>query len=235
MSSPGPEEMATLLAMLAHDLRNPLAALLTNINFVRTARLAHGREVEAALSDAALSCAVLTQLIGNIDVLSVAMVEAEPFRRPLNVRQIAHEAVARFSVTAELLGVRLELVVAPPPATVSVDPVFIARAMDNLLANALQFSPPGSTVSITCTNERSSAMILVSDDGPIVPESLRAQVLTAPGQVAAKSRLEARYGRGLGLYCAAEAARAASAELAITERDGRAAFVLSAPCIVPLD
>ena len=77
MSSPGPEELATLLAMLAHDLRNPLAALLTNINFARTARSAHGREVEAALSDAALSCAVLTQLIGNIDVLSVAMVQAE--------------------------------------------------------------------------------------------------------------------------------------------------------------
>jgi hypothetical protein len=69
----------------------------------------------------------------------------------------------------------------------------------------------------------------VSDDGPVVPEDLRAAVLTADGQAAHKKRIESRYGRGLALFCAAEAAISAGAEVVVGERDGRSILLLLAP------
>jgi hypothetical protein len=58
-------------------------------------------------------------------------------------------------------------------------------------------------------------------------------VLTVEGQSEAKKRYEARYGRGLGLYCAAQAARIGGAELTVGEGDGRFRIELWGPHAAP--
>lgn len=215
--------------MMAHDLRNPLSALLTNVNFARGAVSTRPEDVDAALSDASLSCALLTQLIGNIDVLSAVLAELPPLRRLLRARELADQAIFRMSPLAPLADLQIEHVASPWSPMFLLDPVFVGRALDNLLANALQFAPRRSVVGVTCVAEGDCGFVEVTDEGPLIPEDLRALVLTADGQDVAKATFKARYGRGLGLYCAAEAARLAGAELVIGERDGRAVFKLSAP------
>ena len=82
---------------------------------------------------------------------------------------------------------------------------------------------------IECAATADRGILLILDDGPDVPADLRNLAISPEWQGQAKLRYEARYGRGLGLYCASEAARIAGAELTIGNRAGRSTFELSAP------
>jgi len=108
-------------------------------------------------------------------------------------------------------------------------PRWVGRALDNLLANSLQYSQTGSLVTIELAAGDEVGIIIVLDDGPVVPPELRSWALLMEAQNDAKRRFEARYGRGLGLYCAAQAARIAGARVALGERAGGSMFELSGP------
>ena len=155
MSPPPHKQLPDLLALLAHDLRNPLSALLTNINFVRST-VKGAPDVEEALSDSALSCAILGFFIGNLDVLSRSLADSPPPRRPTAARQAASEAALRLGPQATLLGVDVEIVSGPHTPRVLVDPTFFGKALDNLIANCLQYSPPKGKVKIECTAPKRS-------------------------------------------------------------------------------
>jgi len=218
--------------MLAHDMRNPLSALLTNIHFVKSVVKQNEPDVEEALSDSALSCTILSQLIGNLDVLGRAFLTVLPDPRPTAVRQAAGEAVLRMAAQATLAGIEIRFSPGTHAPTLLVEPNFFGRAIDNLLANALQYSPAQGHVIIEFDTRDGRGSLIMADSGPTVPRELRELVLTGEGQVSAKQRFDARYGRGLGLYCAAQAARISGAQIAIGERDGRSWFELSGPLVV---
>jgi signal transduction histidine kinase len=217
------------MALLAHDLRNPLSAVLTNINFVRATVRGRALDIEEALVDSAISCTMLSQLISNLDILAGALSTATFSGQPVAARRAADEVVGRFAPLAAVSGLRLEVHELSPSLFLCVEPTFFARALDNLVANAVQYSRPNVPVRIECVEVGGRGMIAIIDEGPAIPADLRELVLSPDWQGKAKQLYEARYGRGLGLYCASAAARLAGAELKIEERAGRSAFELSAP------
>ena len=227
----GPQEakyLPELMALLAHDLRNPLSALLANVGFVRSALKGSNQDVEEALVDSTVSCAVLGQLISNLDVLGGLFLTAPAARVALGLGSAAADAASRAATAASLLDVEIDLSLGEALRVV-VEPVFFGRSLDNLLANALQYSPAKSKVRVECSANGARGRVTILDAGPVVPSELRELTLTGDGQRIAKQRFEARYGRGIGLFCAVEAARIAGAELVVGERGGRATFELSAP------
>jgi signal transduction histidine kinase len=221
------------MSILAHDMRNPLSALLTNIHFVQSVVRGSTLDIDEALTDSALSCAILGQVIGNLEVLGRAFATSRPPPTPVGTREAAGQAVARAAPQATLAGIETTIAQGSPAATVLVEPMFFGRALDNLLANAMQYSPANGKVSIEFVTEGERAGVRITDGGPAVPSEFRERVLTEEGQSAAKKRYEARYGRGLGLYCAAQAARIAGAELTVGERDGHFLIELWGPLAPP--
>jgi signal transduction histidine kinase len=217
------------MAILAHDMRNPLSALLTNIHFVQSVARGSALEIDEALADSALSCTILSQVIGNLEVLGRAFGPSHLERIAVGTREAAGQAVGRAAPQATLSAIKTAIAPGSFGAIVLVEPMFFGRALDNLLANSLQYSPAQGKVTIELPTKVDRAGVRVTDDGPVIPPELRAHVLTDIGQSTAKSRYEARYGRGLGLYCAAEAARIAGAEVVIGEREGRFLIELWAP------
>jgi signal transduction histidine kinase len=175
---------------------------------------------------------ILSQVIGNLEVLGRVFGPVNLRPTLMGTREAAGQAVARASAQATLAGI--ELVILPGSgATVNVEPVFFGRALDNVLANSLQYSPARGKVTLELATEGERSGVWVSDGGPIVPPEFRERVLTEDGQSAAKKRYEARYGRGLGLYCAAQAARLGGAELILGEGDGRFRIELWGPLAPP--
>jgi signal transduction histidine kinase len=221
------------MAILAHDMRNPLSALLTNVHFVQSVARGTALDIDEALSDAALSCAVLGQIIGNLEVIGRAFASTRPTPTPVGTRDAVNQAVARAALQATLAGIRTVVAAGSPGATVLVEPILFGRALDNVMANALQYSPAKGGVTIELATQDERGGVLVTDKGPVVPLEFRELVFTEEGQAAAKKRYEARYGRGLGLYCAAQAARLAGAEIALGERDGQSVVALWAPLASP--
>lgn len=229
MPPPQPSHLADLLSLLAHDLRNPLSAVLTNINFIKSTLRGRAPDLEEALSDTAISCSMLGQVIGALDVLSRSFSTASLAARPTGARQTADDTATRFASEAALFGVRIELPEGPEAPILLVEPTFFGRALDSLVSNALQYSPTNGRVQIECTQGGDRGSLVILDDGPPVPTDFRLLAISADWQNEAKLHYEARYGRGLGLFCAAEAARIAGAEVRIGEREGRSKFELSAP------
>jgi signal transduction histidine kinase len=218
---------ADLIALIAHDLRNPLAAIVANLSYLRSAIENPGPEVDGALEDAEMACARLEKMTRNLGVMARSGLLPSPERRPASLRDVTSAAVARAQPAARRSRVQMDLVDADVPhVLVNVD--LLGVALDNLLSNSIQYSPAGHRVAVELSVRGGRASVTVVDDGPVVPDALRGVVVRADGQTSSKKRVEARYGLGLALYAASEAACLAGAALAVKEKGGRSAFEISA-------
>jgi K+-sensing histidine kinase KdpD len=210
-----PEELGELLGLLSHDLKNPLAAVLTNVGFVGSSLGDEASDdVREAIADARQACASLQRMIGNLEALARDMGSRPPPSLelpPLDLALLVDEAVARHREPAAARRVRITLD-AGTSLHARGEREAVLRALDNLLANAVQYAPARSEVQVRQRLEGERALVEVVDGGPRVPRAERRAVLTAEGQARAKGRPEARYGRGLTLYVAS---------LSVAPLDGR--------------
>ena len=238
MTTDDRRELGEMLALLAHDLKNPLAAVLTNLGFIAgvlreidgDAALGDARE---AVVDARQACESMQRFCGNLELLAreatgrVSLVPMDP--TPLDLVGIVDEVVGKQNEAAQ--GRRLRFAVNAAERTYArADRELVLRAVDNLLADAVQHAPSGTEIAIDIgAHADADARVVVRDAGPVVPANMRAQVATPNGQSLGKGRPELRYGRGLALYAASLAALAAGGRIEIGEADGRSALTLVVP------
>ena len=185
------------LAMLAHELRNPLAPIRNAVELMRMspeaqvqvkARELIGRQTEhlARLVDDLLEMSRITQgkLVLQESVVSLAsLVEA------------ALE-VARAYVSKN--GQRIEVTMPGKDLWVEVDPVRISQVIGNLLHNASKFTPRGGRVGLEATVGAHGLDIAVSDDGVGIEPALLRSVFDLFSQ-ADRSLDRAQGGLGIGL------------------------------------
>jgi PAS domain S-box-containing protein len=184
------------LAMLAHELRNPLAPIIHAVELLdrRDPALAeHARTIIRRQSEH------LTKLVD--DLLDVSRITRGTVR--LDVRRISvADAVAPAIDTWRHLiaqrGQDLSVQIPETPLWVDVDPTRLAQAVSNLLHNAATFTPPGGRIAISASRENGSAVLRVRDSGVgMTPDVLeRAFELFVQGPPPAEGRPG---GLGLGL------------------------------------
>lgn len=190
------EELAQLVA---HDMRNPLQAIIANASFLDDPF--HPSEVETreTVVDIRSSADVLLRLIDN--VVAIARLEAPAGattpRSPVSLLSAAESAVARCASAAAGAEVVLALEVADT-ARVMADPQLIELMVQNMITNALQHSRRRNAVTVRVDREAGRSGVAVIDQGP--PFGAYAQHFTREAQVAIKFQPDGRYSRGLGLY-----------------------------------
>lgn len=194
-ASGGPVTDLHELAMLRHDLEGALAGIAEGVRQIDPARL--GADGGLQLERIAAAARMLGRLVrAALDAPPAALAPALDLARFLHYvrRRHAGAAAARgLAFCVETEGVL--------PETLRLDPLMMARLVDNLLANAIGFSPAG-TVRLVVGRELDGRLVLrVLDDGPgIAPEAL-ARILLSPalhGLGVAKA-LTARLGGELAL------------------------------------
>lgn len=207
------------MGLLAHDLRNPLSALHSNLGFLKAVLTSNDRDVLEAVEDGVVSCEGLAHIINNIDLIGRSFRERVASDGPgVDVVQLIEEVVAASLHTAKSHGVRIAVSPMPEERPVSRGPREpLERAIANLLRNSVQHSPGGGVVMISGRCEPGSFVVTIADAGSCLPASIGGTAFTAIGQVQAKSVPNGRYSRGLGLYCAGLAAAAAHAEVRSVE------------------
>jgi signal transduction histidine kinase len=226
-----PETTGQLIALVAHDLRNPLSALQSNVSFVACATSISEPERQEALDDAAISCEALAHIIDNLDIVSQFLLgRRQASRMRISALGVVNEVVTRFDRLAQSHGGRLQV-----PRDLSSNDVYVrsnremlSRALGNLLANSIQYGG-GGAVSVELNERDLECVFSVRDGGVPVASGLRQVAFSAEGQVAAKTNGGGRYSRGLGLFAATIAAEAAGARVEATEQDGHNVFLLSVP------
>lgn len=205
-----------LLAILAHDFRNPLAALCSNLDYLKTVAGAASRDSVEAIDDGIVSCDGLSHLIHNLELLGQLLRrEKPPTATPVRLGVVAAAAVENCRAAAQSHGLHLELDSAARDCRVQVEApkVLAIRAVANLIRNGIQHAPPGSSVRLEVRDDEGRARVVVSDSGlPLGVNEL--DPFSAQGQIpSTRTSSQERYSRGLGLLCARIGATACGANV----------------------
>ena len=213
------------IAVLGHDLRNPLAAIHSGT------RLLARRMQDAGLRD----------VVGGIEASALRMGrlidDVTDFARgrlggglPVRVRQsVALEAVLRQvagEVAAGAAGRRIEVVVAPG-LSAACDPDRIAQLVGNLLANAVTHGAQGTPIRLVARQDGPAVEIRVENQGPPIPPQERER-LFKPFERGRDADAGSK-GLGLGLYIASEIAGAHAGLLSVDSCPDATAFVFRFP------
>jgi PAS domain S-box-containing protein len=158
------------LAMLGHELRNPLAAVR---NAVVTARLDPSRR-ERALDIAYRQTDQLARLVD--DLLDVARITGGRMTLRLEAVRLPSLVERAVETARDLVGARgHDLVVSLPdePLCVNADPTRLEQVVGNLITNAAKYTEPGGRIEVTVQREGEQAVLRVRDNGiGIAPEML---------------------------------------------------------------
>jgi signal transduction histidine kinase len=185
------------LAIVSHDLRNPLSAIALNTQLLERLVSAGDPRLARISRSLATSIAQMQRIIS--DLLDLAAIEAGKLSvqlRPGDARRPIEEAVegAR-SATADR-SIAIDAVVGPDPLAAHFDPGRIAQVLGNLIDNALKFTSPGGRISVEGRNAEHVVEIRVRDTGPgLRPEEI-AVIFDRYRQVEKRGRKAL----GLGLY-----------------------------------
>jgi PAS domain S-box-containing protein len=155
-----------VLAVVSHDLRNPLNVVLMGTILC----MEQDRRQQGPLDSVYAAAKQMETLIQ--DLLDVSAIEAGGFSvdlKPLPLAPLVAKSVAMVRPLAERRGVRLDNAVSDQRCIAMVDASRIRQAIDNLLGNAIKFTPPGGTVRIACAMRAATVVLSVHDQGPGIP------------------------------------------------------------------
>jgi PAS domain S-box-containing protein len=186
------------LAMLAHELRNPLGAISN-----ATAVLGRLRTADPQLASIREMLDRQVRQLGRLvdDLLDVARIAQDKLvlrRMRTELADAVRQAVETNAAAAESRDLRLEVRTPGRPLPVDADPARLAQVVSNLIHNAVKYTPPGGRVEVALAAAGGEAIVAVTDDGPgIAPELLdRMFDLFAQGERGAD---RADGGLGIGL------------------------------------
>ena len=156
-------------ANASHELRTPLTVIRASVADLRRNRKQPVETVGEALDDIDAEVSHLTALVEDLLLLARTDSGALALEHvPLDLADVAAEAVGPLSPVAALRGVQLE--VDPRPAPVTGDPLRLRQLVTILADNALAHSPTGTTVSVRVRPDAQDAVLSVEDQGPGVRE-----------------------------------------------------------------
>jgi PAS domain S-box-containing protein len=161
------------LAILAHELRNPLAPLRNAVEILRQPGLAPA-QAEWARDVMTRQISHMTRLIDDlIDVSRVTRGTIELKRERTDVQSIVQRALETSLPLIDAGGLVLDVDLPEQPLAVDGDPARLTQAIANLLNNAARYTPRGGHVAVAATRDDAEVRITVSDDGiGIAPELL---------------------------------------------------------------
>lgn len=218
------------VASLAHDLKTPLTVVRANADFVAEGLAGPDAPDAGARSELAGAAADIAAAAERLDGYVHLLIQTSRGEKPHEARPVAPAALcARVAREAEAVaraaGVELTAEVAPEVASAPEAPLDadeLARAAGNLVANAVEHAR--SRVLLGCALEGGRLVITVRDDGPgFSPAALehgRERLFTDDASRAAR---DGRPHYGIGLFAAAEAARAHGGALELSNDHGAVA------------
>jgi signal transduction histidine kinase len=165
------DEKNRFLGMAAHDLRNPLEVILTYSELLLDeAAPKLDRDQVAFVETIRSSSDFMLHLVE--DLLDVARIESGKLELDLarvDLAGLAEHNVARSRVLAAKKGTGIELRIEGGPFPMLIDPPKIEQVLNNLIGNAVKFSPPDSAVEVRLSKGDGRVVLAVADQGPGVP------------------------------------------------------------------
>lgn len=156
------------IADAAHELHTPLTALQTDLQTLERTSL---EPAQIAKVERAQEQAVRLQTLTN-SLLDLSRIEAKTNgdNELVNLNQLVQETAELFASRAEQSDVHFDLTLPDTPLQVPGSPLRLRQALQNLLDNALKFTPAGGEVTVALVREDNFACLTITDTGIGIPE-----------------------------------------------------------------
>jgi two-component system sensor histidine kinase ChvG len=212
------DNIEAFAADVTHELKNPLASLRSAVDGLERIE---DPALRKQLVDVIRQDVVrLDRLIS--DVSEAARTDAELARarfESVDLGALIGNLVSSWETRRETGNVRIAFA-RPRKASAIVmgEPGRLARAIDNIIDNAISFSPPGGLVEIAATHVGEEIRVRIDDEGPGVPEDLREAIFNRFHSVRPKAESFGRHS-GLGLAIARAIVEGHDGEIDVADRD----------------
>jgi signal transduction histidine kinase len=191
----------TLLAVVSHDLKNPLSSVVMGAELLlaQVPAVERRRRGRKQLEVIQRSAAQMKRLVE--DLLDVANIEANHFSLHCQrqaIEPILREAIEQLAPLAKAKAVDLEATSIEGPLEVNVDRSRILQVLSNLIGNAIKFTPERGRIELSIEASHAEVEVSVTDSGPGIPAERQPEVFRKFWQADETSHL----GSGLGLFIA---------------------------------
>jgi two-component system sensor histidine kinase/response regulator len=205
-----------LVALLVHDLRSPLAAVIAHLQLLEEDLSGRSKtDVQHALKTADLA---LRRLEETLQVRLMEEGQLQIHRCEIDLDRIVRDIVDDAAPIAR----RRDIVLAVCDGRAGVaalDEALVRRSLENLVSNALKYTARGGDVSVAARTASGEAIFEVADRGPGVPDSLKAAMFEKFGSVEVQKGAR-RTGFGLGLYLVRLVAAGHGGSVGVVDREG---------------
>lgn len=221
------------LAMLGHELRNPLAPILTAAQTLRLRKGTVAEHGQKAVTIIERQARHLIRLVDDLlDLSRVSRGRIQLRRKDLNIHPIIDDAVQASRTWIESRKQKLYIHRDSTSLMVKADPTRLAQVIVNLLNNASRYTPEGGRIDLTVEAEENEVVVRVKDSGVgIPPEQLRT-IFDPFVQLETKlDRAEGGMGIGLALVHRLVQLHGGQVQATSFGQDGGSEFILRFPSV----
>jgi PAS domain S-box-containing protein len=191
------QQRAEFVAMLTHDIKNPLMVIINYLDMVRDV----GLPPEALGLIERMESGAQTILSLVMNYLDLSRIEAGGFtlnRRRTSMNDAIRHVAKQYEAEAARRGLSLQTALRENLPAIEADPMALERVLANLVLNALKFTPEGGRVMVSSDTEAGDVVAVVSDTGPGIPAE-EIPALFGRYKQTASGRAK-RGGTGIGLF-----------------------------------
>ena len=212
------QEKTKFLQHISHELKTPLTTIREGAELLNEQVVGdlndQQREIAGILHDNSLQLQKLIEDLLNFS--NLRSVSSPVFCDRVELKPLIEDVLEDHKLA--LLSRKLEVQPSLQRVSVSGDREKLRILMDNLVSNAIKYSPDGSSLVVSLSASGSDAVLDVSDAGPGIPDGERERVFEAFYQGAPASKGHVR-GTGLGLSIAREYAQAHGGDIRVLDSD----------------
>ena len=208
------------MSIAAHDLRQPLSAIqgftsVLMMNNNTTGNAVGGNNDQVALNNILKATDNMNLLMA--DLIDISRIESGQFsmdKQPFSFNALISDVIALQNVGAQKKGIYLQKCDYPTEITVTADRFRISQVVNNLLGNAIKFSPQGGRIEVRYYVDGNTLIFKVIDNGPGVIHSEKEKIFQKFHQ-SDIDRTAKKQGWGLGLSIAQEIVEAHGGEIGV--------------------
>ncbi|MGF1484986.1 MAG: response regulator [Opitutales bacterium] len=224
-----------MVSIVSHDLKNPISAIRGLAEFLESGSFGEMNEDQSEMVRSIHSAA--DAMFGLVkDLLDVSLMDNNSMSLEVvevDFQRIVTDAINLHKVNAEKKRITLNYAGLTEPHTLACDRVQARRVLDNLITNALKFSPSGTTVRVELLKETTHLLLNVCDQGPGVPEAEKCNLFKHLGRTSNKPT-GGEQSTGLGLAICKKIVEAHGGSIGFeNQAEGGARFFATFPIAPP--
>lgn len=222
-------EKDAFVAVLAHELRQPLAAILGWARMGANSRFARDRAADVFGRIRRSAESTIRFVNDLLEASRISSGKLQLARERTNLSALVDDTMPELAPAAESRSISLEMDV-PQPCVVDADPVRLRQVVSNLVGNAIRYTPPGGSIRVATHSDTREVILVVADAGIGIANQDLPHIFDRFRQ--SRVANDRQTGLGLGLWVVKEIVQRHGGTItASSEGEGRGAtFTVRLPC-----